>query len=319
MEGWVPRIAVFGVRPAVVWYSMVDNLTGDATFVPFTSFAANQASQNTPDNLQALTEYRFAIPVVAASSGRAGSVWKTDLYGFVDGDGTHSDPAVVSAFHPSQPGRCVNPSGGEINGRLRGVLGMPVDRWLQTIEWPSHVPPPYGYADAFGTIYPDIVHSFSECADATDVTGGFEILAGSWFSGFSRTYTTRTDGGTYGGVLPLYPRWGWPVQHFAGLKVDNGFRINVGLFNGNHDHAIEHRITLYAEDGQMVAQRTLTLDPLASLQKELLRLFRLEELPEGSYGLTVLPLDDPDTGVQGRSWAYVSIVDNLTNDPTNLW
>ena len=30
-------------------------------------------------------------------------------------------------------------------------------------------------------------------------------------------------------------------------------------------------------------------------------------------------LDDPDAGVEGRCWAYVSLVDNATNDPVNLW
>jgi hypothetical protein len=42
-------------------------------------------------------------------------------------------------------------------------------------------------------------------------------------------------------------------------------------------------------------------------------------LEAGLYGLPVIPLDDPAAGVEGRSWAYVSLVDNATNDPVNLW
>jgi hypothetical protein len=42
-------------------------------------------------------------------------------------------------------------------------------------------------------------------------------------------------------------------------------------------------------------------------------------LPAGTYGLTVLPLDDREHGVKGRSWAYVSLVDSITGDPTNWW
>jgi hypothetical protein len=319
VEGWVPRIAVFGLKPAIVWTTMVDNVTGDATFVPFTSYTADSAIQNSPDNLRALEEYRLALPVVASTGGLGGSRWTTDLYGYVWGRGSHW-PRIVAAFHPSRPGRCAEPASGEVNEILQGVLAMPVDRWLQTIEWPPDVPPPpWGFVDGLGTIYPDVVHSFAECAGAGNVTGGLEILTGSWFSGFSRTYTTRPDGGTYGGMLPLYPRWGWPVQHFAGLQVDDGFRVNVGFFNGDHDRAVEHRLTLYSADGQTVAERSFTLEPLASLQQELTRLFGLADLPEGAYGLTVLPLDDPLTGAPGRSWAYVSVVDNRTNDPTNLW
>jgi hypothetical protein len=316
VEGWVPRIAVFGVKPAIIWTTMVDNLTGDATFVPFTSYTADSAEQNSTDNLRALEEYRFAIPVAAANHGANGSRWTTDLFGFVQGLGV-STPLVVAAFHPSEPERCADPALGEVNAILQGVLAMPLLRWLQTIGRP---PPPWSEMDPYyGTIFPDVVHSFAECADAGNVKGGLEILTGSWFSGFSRTYTTRPDGGTYGGMLPLYPRWGWPVQHFAGLQVDDGFRVNVGFFNGDHDHAVEHRVTLYSADGQVVAERTFTLEPLASLQQELERLFDVEDLPAGAYGLTVLPLDDPLTGAPGRSWAYVSVVDNRTNDPTNLW
>ena len=33
----------------------------------------------------------------------------------------------------------------------------------------------------------------------------------------------------------------------------------------------------------------------------------------------VIPLDDPEIGLEGRSWAYVSIIYNLTNDPINFW
>jgi hypothetical protein len=35
--------------------------------------------------------------------------------------------------------------------------------------------------------------------------------------------------------------------------------------------------------------------------------------------MTMVPLDDPANGVKGRSWAWVSLVDNVTGDPTNWW
>jgi hypothetical protein len=148
-----------------------------------------------------------------------------------------------------------------------------------------------------------------------------ELVAGTWFSAWTRTYTTRDDGGTYGEMLPLYPIGGWRVQRFAGVEVGEVFRVNVGLFNGDHEHAITHRLTLHAADGREVAQLTLSLEPLASFSRRLEHLFlrQVGELPAGTYGLTVLPLDDPAAGVKGRSWAYVSLVDNATGDPTNWW
>jgi hypothetical protein len=95
----------------------------------------------------------------------------------------------------------------------------------------------------------------------------------------------------------------------------------VGFFNGDGEHAITHRITLFSSDGQVAAERTVTLQPYASLQRRLEHLFRMEvgSLPADTYGMTVLPLDDPANGVKGRSWAYVSLVDNVTNDPTSWW
>jgi hypothetical protein len=47
--------------------------------------------------------------------------------------------------------------------------------------------------------------------------------------------------------------------------------------------------------------------PYGLLQKPLERLMGLEAgtLDPGLYGLSVIPLDDPDAGVEGRCWAYV--------------
>jgi len=97
-------------------------------------------------------------------------------------------------------------------------------------------------------------------------------------------------------------------------------RVNVGLFNGDHEHAITHRLTLYDSEGCTAAESTLTLQPLASVQMPLHQMLGVnqESLPDGLYGMTVLPLDT-DGGAQGRCWAYVSLVDEQTGDPTNWW
>ncbi len=151
--------------------------------------------------------------------------------------------------------------------------------------------------------------------------GALEVRTASWMAGYARTYTTRVDGGTYGEMLPFYPPYGFPVQHFAGLEISPRFRINVGLYNGDKEHAVVHRLTLYAGDGAKVAEREVTMPPRANLVERLEDLLGMarDSLPEGSYGLTVLPLDDTANGVQGRSWAFVSVVDNVTGDPTNWW
>lgn len=317
-QGWVPRIAVFGAQPAIIWHSMIDNLTGDATAVPYTNFGATPAYQNTNDNLQALIDYRLALPVVAHNPGAHASDWQTDLYGY--GNEHSALPRPLMAFRPTAGADCSPlPPSGEHVGFIEGVLAMPVSLWLDTLGVSPDDPRVPDYVYPFTTIFPDVVRRFSACSNADNTKGGLEILAGSWFSGFSRTYTTRPDGGTYGAMLPLYPPGGWPVQHFAGLETSTNTRINIGLFNGNHDHAITHRVTLYNATGNLAAQREITIAPLDLVQQELTQFFQQDALPPGTYGLTVLPIDDHENGVEGRSWAYVSIIDNRTNDPINLW
>lgn len=144
--------------------------------------------------------------------------------------------------------------------------------------------------------------------------GALELHTGAWTGAYSRTYTTREDGGTLGDILPQYPMGGWPVQHFAGLRAGAAFRINIGFYNGL-DYPVVHRLLVFGAGGEEVSRREITLAARQSLQAPLADL--LGSLPDGLYGLTVLPIDAADR--PGRSWAYVSIIDNATGDPTNLW
>ncbi len=319
-DGWPPRIAVFGDRPALLWLSMADNLTGDATFVPYTNF-----------HFRGDRPYEFSVlPAAAHTPGREGTFWVTDLYGYQGNvetafptlEDTYDRPIVN--FYPERPAQqCGGASlHGGITDHLDGSIGMPLDDWIATMTAGGFPPSHVQYAlRGWRMVFPDVVHLFAECAGEQDIQGGLEIATQSWTAGYSRTYTTREDGGTYGSMLPLYPPHGWPVQHFAGIEVADGFRINVGFFNGDHEHAITHRVTLYAADGSEVASAQFELAPLRSRQDPLEELLGLPKgsLASGTYGLTVEPLDDDEHGVEGRSWAYVSVVDNTTGDPANWW
>lgn len=320
-DGWPPRVAVFGDRPVAIWFSMIDNITGDGTFVPFTNFHYRTFWEDD----------RSVLPVVAYLPGKKDTYWKTDLYGFQGSffspypRDTHTHDRPIAFFHPQKrASQCGGAAadGGEISAHLDGSIGMPLDDWIETMTEGGF--PPYSEAEAkhgWRMVFPDVIHLFSECEGETGLKGGLEISTASWTSGYSRTYTSREDGGTYGGMLPLYPPNGWPVQHFAGIEISDEFRINVGFFNGNHDHAITHRLTLYRADGTEVAATEFTLDRLNSKLEPLEKLLGLGRgsLDDGTYGLSVVPLDDTENGVEGRSWAYVTLVDNLTGDSTILW
>jgi hypothetical protein len=299
------KIAVTADRAAILSLSMVDNRTGDGTWVPFTHFWLDGGEDT-----------RMAIPAVAHNPGEKGTVWRTDFYATAADihngtDGLPTDLDDLKAyFHPAWPAtNCGGAAqGGEISAYLRGVPPLPSG---------VHLFSEFGWR----SIFPDVTHMFAQCATDEGVRGALEIRTGSWMAGYARNYTVRADGGTYGEILPLYPEHGWPVQHFAGIEISPQFRIDLGLYNGDPDHTITHRLSLYAADGTPVAQRELTLQPWENLIDRLERLVGLEvgSLPIGTYGLTVLPLDDRANGIEGRSWAFVSMVDNVTGDPTQWW
>jgi len=316
-DNYFPRVWVVAERPAALWFTMVDNTTGDAVFVPYTLF------DQLGDDFS-----RAAVPAVAHLPGRKGTHWQTDLYtsfmkpSYLAPIGPAAMDMPEAWFHPSNPGEACCGVTDEIFQELTGVLSMDPVKWKETLV-SIHYPLTFVGEELWGwrNIFPDLVHRFDACASDDDVRGGFEMKEGSWMGAYTRTYTTRADGGTYGGMLPLYPLHGWPVQHFAGLVVDPAFRINVGLYNGDADHAITHRLTLYDAAGNTVAERELTLEPWANLIEPLERVLGLPEgsLAPGTYGLTVLPLDDEAKEIEGRSWAFVSLVDNITGDSTNWW
>jgi hypothetical protein len=314
---WPPKIAVSASQPAILWMSMMDNRTGDGTFVPFTNL-----------NLQGDTDKRAAIPAVAHLPGENGTFWTTDLYGpfwdLLSGFEEYYTDQPMAWFHPAWPAtNCggVVAQGGEISGHLNGTVGMPLADWLAFRTFPGGSTDPDQLQWSWRTVYPDVVHLFPQCAADANVRGALEVRTGSWMTAYARNYTTRADGGTFGDMLPLYPWDGWPVQHFAGVEVGSRYRINLGMYNGNKNHPITYRLLLYASDGTRVAEHEITLQPWENLQDRLERVLGLEvgSLAEGIYGLTVLPLDDRAHAVEGRSWAYVALVDNVTGDPTHFW
>ncbi len=305
VEGWPPQVSVQASEQAIVWLSMVDNTTGDATFLPYTLRWVSWPEWE-----------ECAIPAVAHAQGVGGVLWRTDLYGHTmsfDPD----DPWVL--FHPGTDDVCGGLGrGDEIAQWLRGEMPMPEATWVDTLV-ANDLGRQNNPSRFFRGVFSDVVRLFFECENESNVRGALELASSTWMSAYSRTYVERADGGTYGGMLPMYPHSGWPVQHFAGIEVANDFRINLGLYNGDGEHPITHRLTLHASDGSVAAESEVTVAPWESTIRPLKRWLGIEELPEGTYGLTVLPLDDASAGVEGRCWAFVSMIDNRTGDPTNWW
>ncbi len=322
---WPARVGVLGNKAAPVWFSMIDEKTQDATFVPFTNYQVpalqyteRRQVDGEADFFEFDRSFRLALPAVAHTTGVNRSNWTTTLYGYMGPNQFESGERPIVAFHPGAEESC---SGGEAQ-YLQGVMASDPGTWTQYVEEQNLGRFIGEGSKPFRNIFPDVIRRVSGCETVERVRGGLEVVTGSWFSGFSRTSTTRDDGGTYGSMLPLYPAGGWPIQHFAGIEISDVSRINLGFFNGDHDHAISHRVSLFDGTGLLVAEREFILDSLDSRQMEIHAFFEGFVLPEGSYGLTVLPLDGFEadgTWFRGHSWAYISIIDNRSNDPFNLW
>jgi hypothetical protein len=279
MARFSPSIFVTSDRPVVMSMSMVDNLTGDASFIPFSHYGVDVGPSA-----------RLVIPAVASTNGVNGTFWKTDGYGvfwhhqFTDG----SEPQRPDAnFYPAS-GSC------EASAfRLTPSAGI------------TRNPAPELF---WRTTFVDLARQ--GCPNGGNALGALEVRTGSWMSFHTRTYTTREDGGTYGEVLPLYPPNGWPSRHFPGIEVNSRFRVNLGFYNGSSAQS-KAALKLYKADGALAAERILELDPRESAHNSLQQLFG--ELDEGLYALSVITLEG--TG----SWPSVSTVDNITGDPTNWW
>ena len=261
-----PLVLVEADRAAPVWMSVVDNISEDATFVPFELFPLSSDSST-----------EMAIPGIAATAGANGTSWRTDLFGILPRVAVGSTTLAIT--------------------HLDSASGCTADANLS--------------ADGFD-IYSDVARKFGPCGTGGSGLGALRLAGTTWMAGYSRTYTTRADGGTFGDMLPFYPAGGWPLQHFSGIETGSRFRINVGLYNGQST-TTTNRLILYDANGTLVAQRDVDLASHASIQTTIASIMNVPNLAAGLYGLSVIPLG------AGHSWAYVSLVDNISGDPTNLW
>lgn len=273
-----PRIEIFGDRPAPIWLSMVDNVTGDASFVPFSIYG-----------MEAPAGARLAIPAIAHAPGANGTRWQTDLYGFFPSTGEQG-------FQVQQPEAVFHPSSGGCEAKTMRLVSSPG----ADVTNPPSLP-------FWNTEFLDVARQL--CA-ADDARGALELNTGSWMTAWARVYTTAQNGGTFGEMLPLYPSRGWPSRHFAGIELHSEVRVNVGLYNG-FDTSSTVELRLYDAAGTLVTTRQVALAPRESMQQTLRQLFG--DVADGLYSLSLVPLD------AAGCWPYVSIVDNVTGDPTNWW
>ena len=144
------------------------------------------------------------------------------------------------------------------------------------------------------------------------ISNGSGALELSWSNGISpivtsRTYTTASNGGTYGQSIDPAAAFGSDM-YVVGLRSDASFRSNVGFVNDG-SQPISVSLTLIASSGAPVATGFITLPPKSQSQYALSSIFPGANVANLG-GVTLQAHSD-----SGTLFAYGSMIDNASGDP----
>jgi len=221
----------------------------------------------------------YFIPAVAKVAGAQGTYWTTSLTVL----NLAASPRTLEAFY--------TPRGSDGATEYLAAdlqLGAHASRTWQDVV-----------ATVFGT----------DGAGSLEIRGADIIVS-------SRTSTPGSQGGSYGqGIPSLLPGHilridGAQVQWAGGIVRSPAYRTNFGLCEVWGEEA-QIRVTLFDQQGLPAGARTVDLPPYGNTQINDLphTLGGLDQMENGTVKVEIL-------GGAGRVGAYLSIVDNVTGDPT---
>ncbi|HUF18182.1 MAG TPA: hypothetical protein VMS12_09095, partial [Thermoanaerobaculia bacterium] len=117
---------------------------------------------------------------------------------------------------------------------------------------------------------------------------------------------------------------GYDSVFMAGIRQGATFRSNVGVTNASTDYSMVLRVRLFSNTGQPVGSTNLTLGPLGHIQANIANLFagfagNGYVVVDQVSSTRVTPVTEPpdQTPIPGF-FAYASMLDNASNDPTTL-
>jgi len=121
---------------------------------------------------------------------------------------------------------------------------------------------------------------------------------------------------------------GYERVFIAGIRQSGGFRTNIGLINASQFSSTELTLTLFDAHGVPIgAPRAITLGPLGHLQRKIGQLIAEGASFEGTAWALVEQTGVTPTAAAAANgcadgcpgfFAYGSLLDNSTNDPTTL-
>jgi hypothetical protein len=158
---------------------------------------------------------------------------------------------------------------------------------------------------------------FGSLADAPAVVAPVIVQARAYSAGAAGTVGAVEPGlPYYDEANPSASALGADAHVLAGLEEDDGFRTNVGVWNGSDPStSVVLTLDVFDREGRPAATQRVLLPPLAHRQfNGLLAQLGLE----GSGFTVVVRLDSsssPEPGTRPYFFAYATVTDNRTNDP----
>lgn len=161
----------------------------------------------------------------------------------------------------------------------------------------------------------DVLVSLFGYASTASVSGSIVISSSEEIEIISRTYNESSDG-TFGQFIPgLSAGSGVTPSRsgiIAGIVQNTAFRTNLGAVNLGSG-SVQLAITLFDTHGhQLGTEKDLTLQ--AHQWKQLSNI--LDAVGAGDSDLAWAKIEMVTAG--GEAWAYASVVDNTSNDPTTI-
>ncbi len=214
------------------------------------------------------------VPVVAHNPGSAGTYWRSDLF-------LHNPNEVEARVSLEYlPEETDNLAGGVV-----AKVTVPAGA-TRVVE------------DVAGVLF-----------GVTNGKGALRIVAAPSVVAASRTYTNRSDGGSYGLGVDALPPWAPSASRkvITGIREDSVYRTNIGLAAAAYAETIE--LILHAEDGTVLDTGSIHVQPYSLVQRSLRQLFDIGDWSAFTTGwVEVAPS-------RQAVIAYVSVVDGSSQDP----
>lgn len=297
VRGLTPQTSSYNITfassdPSTVWVQSAVNVAARASSVTFeirgrrpggpetiTATLPNSLGGASTSATVSVGSARYLIPSVAHNKGLAGSQWYSDIAA------ANPSPFSVSVKLDYRPR-----GGGASITRFATLTSDTTVEWVNVLE------------SVFGL-------SASE-----ESQGVVSIVASMPLVISSRTYN-RSSSGTFGQSYPAVTVADGTTKgklvYLAGLKKTADFRTNIGMLNLG-ETACSMRFRFYGPNAEELGDTTLTADPhVWEAQSDVFKTLNIsnQEVAWATAEVTTL---------NGLAWAYASVIDNRTNDPTTI-